>query len=170
MKKRFGIIIGLCLCVFGLVGCKDDKTVQEGKGTHVNLIIQSVSNYANEANFVSEENKSDGYYKQIYNYEGIEFWFERMNHKEYDDFPVATNEKISNLECNNEINSNSSYEGDKATYKTELNNKEYYNEDILINSDDWDFRVHFQVENKEHDKYAEIISDIISNLNISEIN
>ena len=116
MKKISILIVSLILLL--VVGCEKNskEVVEEGKNTpSVNLIALSESKYFIEGEFVSEDNKDNGYYKQTYKYGSLDFTFERMKHKNYSDFPLAIkNEKIydlksDNKEINGEINKKLQY-------------------------------------------------------------
>ena len=67
MKKISILIVSLILLL--VVGCEKNskEVVEEGKNTpSVNLIALSESKYFIEGEFVSEDNKDNGYYKQTY--------------------------------------------------------------------------------------------------------
>lgn len=178
MKKINSLI--MILCLFLCVGCNNKATkediVDEGEKTpSVNLIISSSSKYFKESEFVDEENSPKGDYKQTYKYEDIQFTLERMKHKEYSKFPTYIKEKdIDDSKYNEETmkkgsNLNSSYKETKATYITNVDDKEIFNEDILISTDQWDFRVHFEVNNDDYSEKSSIIDNIVENIEIQEI-
>lgn len=176
MKKISILIVSLILLL--VVGCEKNskEVVEEGKNTpSVNLIALSESKYFIEGEFVSEDNKDNGYYKQTYKYGSLDFTFERMKHKNYSDFPLAIkNEKIydlksDNKEINGEINTKLQYPILKATYITKYDNKDIFNEDILISTVDWDFRIHLQTNKENYNENYSIIEDIVNNLKVDEI-
>ena len=177
LKKVSILVISLCLL---LVGCNNKESekekVDEGKNTpSINLIMLSDSEYFTESEFIDEENSDDGYYKQTYEYDGIKFILERMEHKEYSDFPIAVEDReIYNLKyngksINDEMKEELSYPAFRATYTTKVDEKEIFNEDILISTDTWDFRLHMETTMEEYDKNYNIIDDIVKNIRIEEV-
>lgn len=177
LKKLSVLIISLCL-LFS-VGCNNKEgkkeMVDEGKNTSpVNLIMVSDSEYFTQSEFIDEENKDDGYYKQSYKYEDIKFTLERIKHKEYSDFPIyIENKDIYDLKhndksINDEMGMNLSYPAIKATYKTKTDGKEAFNEDILISTKQWDFRLHLETNMENHND-ANIINSIIKGIKIKEV-
>lgn len=176
MFKKMGFLITIFLSLILVTGCNNKSTEEEGEGIAVDLIIQSQSEYANEAVFDSEENNKDGSYKQVYTYENLKYSFERMPHKEYTDFPIAVTEgKVSDLEyednsISDKMKNKLSYPAYKASYKNTIGDKIYYNEDVLVSSDEWDFRFHIEVLEDKYDKYKDIIDDIIYSITVDEIN
>lgn len=176
MLKKLGILITISLSLILVIGCNDKSTEEEEEGIAVNLIIQSQSEYASESSFDSEENNKDGYYKQVYTYENLKYSFERMLHEEYSSFPIAVREgdvsdlKYDDNSINNKMKNKLSYPAYKASYKNTVGDKIYYNEDVLISTDDWDFRFHIEVLEDNYDKYKGIIDDIIYSITVDEIN
>ena len=170
------MFIFVLLCV----GCnnKDNKEeiVDEGKNTpSVNLIVISNSKYFTESEFIDEENNENEYYIQSYKYDNIKFTLERMEHKEYSDFPIyAEDKKVYNLKSNNnsinnEMDMELSYPALRATYMTKINNEETFNEDILISTDKLNFRIHFELNKNDYEEKSDIIGDIIKNIKIEEV-
>lgn len=179
MKKLSILIISLCF-LLGVGGCNKGENkegvIEEGKNTPpVNLIITSNSKYFTESEFINEENSDDGYYKQSYKYENIEFVLERMKHKEYSDFPVYIDKnkiydlKYSSKNINDEMNMDLSYAAIKGTYMAKVNNEEIFNEDILISSEQWDFRIHLATNMNNYEENSSIIEDIVKNIRIEEV-
>ena len=177
--KRLSVLI-ISLCLLFSVGCNNKESkkevVEEGKNTpSVNLIMVSDSKYFTESEFIDEENKDDGYYKQSYQCEDIKFTLERMKHKEYSDFPVyIENKDIYDLKhndksINDEMSMNLSYPALKATYKTKIDGKEAFNEDILISTEQWDFRLHLETNMENYNKNASIIDSIVKGIKIEEV-
>lgn len=177
--KRLSILI-ISLCLLFIVGCNNKESkkevVDEGKNTPpVNLIMVSNSKYFEESEFIDEENKDDGYYKQSYRYENIKFTLERMKHKEYSDFPVyIENKDIYDLKrtdksINDEMSMNLSYPALKATYKTKTDGKEVFNEDILISTEQWDFRIHLETNMENYKNSANILDSIVKGIKIEEV-
>ena len=179
MKKNTILIMLLITTISSLfvVGCKNkENIVEEGKQTpSVNLIISSGSKYFEESEYVDEENNEDGSYKQTYRYEDVNFVLERMKHKDYSDFPTYIedtqiyNLKYNDKSINEEIKTDLSYPVFKATYNTKIDDTEMFNEDILISTDDWDFRIHLDTQKNNYDKNSVIINDIINNLKVDEV-
>ena len=179
LKKNTILIMLLITTISSLfvVGCKNkENIVEEGKQTpSVNLIISSGSKYFEESEYVDEENNEDGSYKQTYRYEDVNFVLERMKHKDYSDFPTYIedtqiyNLKYNDKSINEEIKTDLSYPVFKATYNTKIDDTEIFNEDILISTDDWDFRIHLDTPKNNYDKNPVIINDIINNLKVDEV-
>lgn len=177
--KRLSILI-MSLCLLFSVGCNNKESkkevVDEGKNTpSVNLIMLSGSKYFTESEFIDEENKDDGYYKQSYKYENIKFTLERMKHKDYSEFPVYIEDKdIYDLKhkdksIDDEITKKLSYPAFKATYKTKTDGKEVFNEDVLISTEQWDFRIHLETNMENYKNNANIIDSIIKGIKIEEV-
>lgn len=176
MKKISILIVFICLLLSVACNNSKEEIVDEGKNTpSINLIIISDSKYFTESEFIDEENSQDGYYMQSYKYENINFSLERMEHKEYSDFPVyVEGKKLYNLKNNNksindEMEMDLSYPVIKSTYITKENNEEIFNEDILISTEQWDFRIHFELDKDDYEKNASIINDVIKNIKIEEV-
>lgn len=178
MKKLSILIITLCL-LFS-VGCNNKESkediIEEGKNTpSINLILTSNSKYFLESEFINEENSDDGYYKQSYEYENIKFALERIKHKDYSDFPVYIDSqeiydlKHNNENINDEIETQLSYPVTKATYMTKIDNEEFFNEDILISTEQWDFRIHLESNMNNYDENLSIIEDIVKHIKIEEV-
>ena len=176
--KRLSILI-MSLCLLLVVGCNNEskeEIVEEGKSApSINLIMMSDSKYFTESEFIDEENRNDGYYKQSYKYEDVKFTLERIKHKEYSYFPVYIEDKeiydlkYNDKSINDEMGMNLSYPALKATYMTNIDAKEVFNEDILISTDKWDFRLHLEINMNNYDKNSSIIDDIIKNIKIEEV-
>lgn len=176
--KKISILIICVLSLLLCIGCNNKEDIlDEGKKTpSVNLIMISNSKYFTESEFIDEENGDDGYYNQIYKYNNINFTLERMEHKEYSQFPVYVEDKeIYDLECNDkkindEMNMDISYPATKATYITKMDNVQIFNEDILISTDNWDFRIHLETNEENYKENSSIIDDIVKNIKIEEVN
>lgn len=177
--KRIAILM-MFLCLLLSAGCNNknnnEEIIEEGKDTpFVNLIMISESKYFTEREFIDEENSDSGYYKQSYKYEDIKFNVERMKHKEYSDFPIYIEDndiydlEYRNKDINDEMNMDLSYPAYKATYITKVDDKEVFNKDILISSDQWDFRIHLEINLDKYDKNSSIIDDIVKNIKIEEV-
>lgn len=178
--KRLSILI-MFLCLLLGFGCNNkegaEEVIEEGNNTpSVNLIMISESRYFEESEFIDEENTDDGYYNQSYKYNGIKFNLERMKHEEHSEFPVYIEDrKIYDLKCNNknindEMDMELSYPSRKATYMTNVDNKEVFNEDIRISAKQWDFRIHLETNMKDYDNNSNIIDDIVKCIKIEEVN
>ena len=67
------------------------------------------------------------------------------------------------------MNMDLSYPAIKATYMTKVDDKEVFSEDILISDDQWDFRIHLEINLDKYDENSSIIEDIVKNIKIEEV-